>query len=137
MKTLLTAGLTLSGCIALRRHLNRNAPRDAEYAGGHIQVTELWNADGPFGLKVSRKDLLACSAAAMGALWLGRKRAPVAAGLVLGGGFSNLLERLRHQKVYDYVRFPEAPGKLKRYVFNLADFAIIAGCISLLAKKNR
>ena len=34
--------------------------------------------------------------------------------------------------VYDYVRFPKAPGALKRYVFNLADFAIFAGAIALL-----
>ena len=58
-------------------------------------------------------------------------------GLVLGGGLSNLLERLLHGKVYDYIQFPKAPGKLKRHVYNLADFAILLGGISLLFRKKK
>ena len=59
-------------------------------------------------------------------------------GLILGGGLSNLLERLRQGKVYDYVQFPKAPGRIKQYIFNLADFAIRLGglCLSL-RKKTR
>ena len=56
-----------------------------------------------------------------------KKHIPVGAGLALGGGLSNLAERLRHGRVYDYVRFPKAPKPANRYVYNLADFAIAAG----------
>ena len=49
------------------------------------------------------------------------------------------VERLRQGKVYDYVQFPKAPGRLKQYIFNLADFAILLGglCLSLRKKRIR
>ena len=56
---------------------------------------------------------------------------------MLGGGLSNLMERLLHGKVYDYLQFPKAPGRLKRYVYNLADFAILLGGIGLLLRKKK
>lgn len=49
---------------------------------------------------------------------------------------SNLWERLCHGRVFDYVHFPKAPGPLRHYVFNLADFAILAGVLALLRKKH-
>ena len=65
------------------------------------------------------------------------RRCRLGAGLILGGGLSNLWERLRHGRVYDYVRFPKAPGKLKQYVFNLADFAIFLGAALVLLGHGR
>jgi len=50
---------------------------------------------------------------------------------VLGGGLSNLWERVMHGGVYDYLQFPKAPEKLRRYVFNLADLAILFGVIAV------
>ena len=64
-----------------------------------------------------------------------RKRSPAAAGLVLGGGLSNLRERLHTGAVYDYLQFPKAPSPLNRYVFNLADLAIILGSCRLASGK--
>ena len=58
-------------------------------------------------------------------------------GLILGGGISNLLERLRQGKVYDYIQFPKAPGRIKQYIFNLADFAILLGGLCLSARKKK
>ena len=70
--------------------------------------------------------------------WTKRRSAPIGAGLLLGGGLSNLYERLRHGKVYDYLRFPKAPGFIKDYVYNLADFAIFIGAILLVfCRKKR
>ena len=66
-----------------------------------------------------------------------RKRAPAAAGLILGGGLSNLWERLRHGWVYDYLRFPKAPGPLGRYVYNLADLVLFLGAAGLLLGRRR
>lgn len=65
------------------------------------------------------------------------RRNPAAAGLVLGGGLSNLWERLRLGRVYDYIRFPKAPGRLGRYVFNLADLAVFLGAAGLLLGRRR
>ena len=45
-----------------------------------------------------------------------------------GGG----LGRLRRGRVFDYVQFPRAPGRGKRWVFNLADFSLFAGVLALL-----
>lgn len=134
MKTLLTGLLTFGACDTLRRRLEQ---RGEEYAGGHVKLTKLWNENGAFSLKIPREVLTAASAAALALLWSRRKTAPVSAGLVLGGGISNLLERLLRGKVLDYVQFPKAPGKLKQYVFNLADFAIFLGCAGVFLRRRK
>lgn len=131
MRTVLTGLTTFGTCTAARWYLDRSSRRDAECAGGHVKLTKLWNDGAAFGLGIRAEILPALSAAAMGLIWLQRKKSPVGAGLVIGGGLSNLAERLRRGKVYDYVQFPKAPGRLKRYVFNLADFAIFAGGVAL------
>ena len=61
----------------------------------------------------------------------------VGAGLLLGGGLSNLWERLRHGRVLDYLRVPKAPGMLKRYTYNLADLAIFLGAALLVLRRRR
>ena len=81
--------------------------------------------------------IAAASVVLLGVLWSKRKEHPVSTGLVLGGGLSNLLERLRQGKVYDYVQFPKAPGRWSRYVYNLADFAIMLGGVGLALKKKK
>ena len=65
-------------------------------------------------------------------LWL-----KVGAGLLLGGGLSNLLDRAKNGRVLDYIRLPKLPGKLKNTVFNLADVAIFFGALALLAAEIR
>lgn len=127
MKTLLTAITTFSACTAARWYLDSPHRGDKEYANGRIRMTALWNEGAAFGLKIPRNVLLSLSGAVLGTLWVERKRHPFGAGLALGGGLSNLAERLCHGRVYDYVRFPKAPKPANRYVYNLADFAIAAG----------
>ena len=131
MKTALTGLAVFAACGAVRRHLERKECRTAEYAGGRVCLTALRNEQGAFGLRLQKPALLALSGAALGMAVLLRRRSPIGAGLLLGGGAGNFWERLRHGSVYDYVRFPKAPGRLKRYVFNLADFAILAGSLLL------
>ena len=137
MRTTWITGLTLSGCTAARWYLNRTSWRDEEYAKGHIKLKTLWNDGAAFGLPIKSGALVAASASLMTWLWAQRKAHPVSTGLVLGGGLSNLLERLLHGRVYDYIQFPKAPGKLKRYVYNLADLAIFVGGIGLLFRKEK
>lgn len=131
MKTLLTGLAVFGACDAVRRRLERAGGSETVCAGGCVQLTALRNEKGAFGLCLPRTAILLLSGAALCAAWLLRRRQPLGAGLLLGGGGSNAWERLRHGAVYDYVRFPKAPGRLKRYVFNLADFAIFAGSLLL------
>ena len=133
MLTLLIAGVTLGTCGVLRACL-----RDRAASGGErVRFQPLWNRRGAFDLPLGRKALTALPALVLAAVWLCRRRSPVGAGLLLGGGLSNLWERLRQGAVFDYLRFPKAPGPLKRYVYNLADFAVFAGARALLLGKRR
>ena len=49
-------------------------------------------------------------------------------GLILGGGVSNLADRVRLGYVVDFLRFPIIPA------FNLADTAVVVGICVLLAR---
>ena len=137
MVTLLTALAVLGGCSAARWYLDRTSRRETEYGRGRVRLTALWNGGGAFGLPIKRKTLTALSAAGLALVPALARRCRLGAGLILGGGLSNLWERLRHGRVYDYVRFPKAPGKLKQYVFNLADFAIFLGAALVLLGHGR
>lgn len=134
---LLTAAAVLTACTAARKALCRAGRRETSHWGGRVRLTALWNGGGAFGLPVGRRPLLALSAAALAEVLRRRRRNPAAAGLVLGGGLSNLWERLRRGRVYDYLRFPRAPGPLGRYVYNLADLAVFLGAAGLLAGRRR
>lgn len=57
--------------------------------------------------------------------------------LLLGGGISNLIDRMKKGSVTDYVRFPKFPvKKISELVFNLSDFGIFAGVFCLLFRKK-
>ena len=131
MITLLTAALTLTACTLARWYLERPGRRERSALGGRIKLTALWNRGAAFGLPLGREALIVLSALVLGVTVLFRRRSPFGAGLVLGGGLSNLWERLRYGKVLDYLRFPAAPGKLKKYVYNLADLALFLGALLL------
>ena len=131
MITLLTAALTLTACTLARWYLERPGRRERSALGGRIKLTALWNRGAAFGLPLGREALMVLSALVLGVTVLLRRRSPFGAGLVLGGGLSNLWERLRYGKVLDYLRFPAAPGKLKKYVYNLADLALFLGALWL------
>ncbi len=136
MLTVCTALGVFGASAAARWYLNRSSRRETAFWGGRVRLRALWNQGAAFGLPLPKEALPLVSAAALGALWSQRRRRPLAVGLLLGGGASNLSERVRHGRVYDYVQFPKAPGRLRRYVFNLADFAILGGGL-LLLRRNR
>ncbi len=137
MITACIAAVTLGGCVAARWYLDRPSRREKTCAGGLVRLKVLWNEGAAFGLPIGRDVVTSMSAVLLGVLWAKRKEHPVSTGLVLGGGLSNLLERLWRGKVYDYVQFPKAPGRWSRYVYNLADFAIILGGVGLMFRKKR
>ena len=131
--TFFTALAAYSGCAAARRYLDRHPAcarpgrRDADGLPGWVRLKGAWNEGAAFGLPIPTGALPLVSAAALGLLWSGRKRCPLGTGLILGGGLSNLRERVQEGKVYDYLQFPRAPRPLDRYVFNLADLCIFTG----------
>ena len=49
--------------------------------------------------------------------------------LVLGGALSNLTDRIRDGAVTDFVNFEVGPKRFRQVVFNLGDFAILAGAL--------
>ena len=106
-------------------------------AEGRIRLTALWNDGAAFSLPLKRKLVTALSILILPLVWVFRRRSPIGAGLALGGGLSNLWERLRRGVVYDYVQFPKLP-KIGRYVWNLADLAILIGglLLALLERKK-
>lgn len=137
LTTICIAAAVLSACTAARRALCRAGRRETSQWGGRVRLTALWNGGAAFGLPIGRKPLLALSLGALAAVIRYGRRSPAAAGLVLGGGLSNLWERLVRGRVYDYLRFPRAPGFLRRYAFNLADLAVFLGTAGLLLGGDR
>lgn len=137
MKTICTAAAVFGSCTALRWYLNRSSRRDASLCGDRVRLTDLRNRGAAFGLPLPAEMVEPLSAAALGAVWAVRRRSPLGAGLLLGGGWSNLWERARHGAVCDYMQFPNLPEPWNRYVYNLADFAILAGGVCLAAGRRR
>ena len=125
--TLFTALAAWSGCAAARLYLDRTSRRDGDHFGGRVRLKSMWNEGAAFSLPIPAEGLPLASAAALALLWARRRRCPLGTGLILGGGLSNLQERLTEGRVYDYLQFPRAPGPLNRYVFNLADLCVLAG----------
>jgi signal peptidase II len=111
----------------------------------HIVLGEQVDVLGPLKLTLSHNEgvafglahgggvlLVAISLIALGVvLWL-FSRDPqrpgmwVATGLLAGGAFGNLIDRIRHGHVTDFIELPHWPP------FNLADCAITCGVIILL-----
>lgn len=70
-----------------------------------------------------------------------RNAAAVKLGLscLIGGGFSNLYDRIQKGYVVDYVSFGFGPKRFRKLVFNLADFFVFAGiflCLVSYFKKE-
>lgn len=137
MGTIFAALAAYSGCTAARWYLNRSSRRDTDCLGGRVRLKSLWNEGAAFGLPIPAEVLPLASAAALGLLWSGRRRCPLGTGLILGGGLSNLQERLTEGRVYDYLQFPRAPKPLDRYVFNLADLCVFTGGILCLRRGGK
>lgn len=136
MVTLLVALAGLAACTAARWYLNRASRRESTHLGGFLRVTELWNRGAAFDLPIPKQALHAVSGAVLGLAWLLRRRSPLGAGLALGGGLSNLWERLRHGRVYDYLAFPKLPG-IREYIYNLADLLIFLGGLLFLFRRKK
>lgn len=70
------------------------------------------------------------AAAVAFAAWRGSVRPPLAAGLVIGGAFANVADRLTAGSVIDFISIGRWP------IFNFADIFIIAGLLLLIFLSN-
>ena len=134
--TAIAAGTALSLCALVRRGLEAGKG-PASLLGGRVLVRRLYNRGSGFGLvPLDARQVAPLSLAALWALlrWGGSR---LGAGLLLGGGLSNLYERVRRGRVLDYLRFPRAPGVLKKYTYNLADLFILLGAVLLLLRGRK
>ena len=105
-----------------------------------VDLVMAWNRGVSYSLLTSDTDagrwlLIAatCAASLALAVWLWRSRtAPtcVALGLLIGGAFGNLVDRIAYGAVVDFVSLHA--GGFRWYVFNGADCAITVGVVLLL-----
>lgn len=124
------------------KKLSREGKLTTICAKGHIRLTHLENEGMIFGLcrkQQSLSSVLPCvSLVAVLACFLphfSQKNALSKAGIALFtlGGISNIFDRIRRGSVTDYIQFPKLPvKKLKRLVWNVADFMILIGAVFAL-----
>ena len=134
--TAIAAGAALSLCALVRRGLEAGKG-PASLLGGRVLVRRLYNLGSGFGLvPLDARQVAPLSLAALWALlrWGGSR---LGTGLLLGGGLSNLYERVRRGRVLDYLRFPRAPGVLKKYTYNRAELFILLGAVLLLLRRRK
>ena len=111
----------------------------------YLDLVLAWNTGISYGLFQQTGPfwqwaLLALKVVAVALLltWLVRTRSRLsglALGLIVGGAIGNGIDRLVHGAVMDFVLFhiTAATWTFQWYVFNLADAAIVAGVIGLIA----
>lgn len=142
MLSLLCAAALLAADYILR-FLSRRGKLRRTLPGGWIRLETLENrgmAGGALKNHPRLARILPCGALAAllalcgGELLHGRGLCRWGAALLCAGGLGNVLERLIRGGVTDYIRFPGLPGKhLRRLVWNLADFMLLAGTLLLAA----
>lgn len=140
LTTAVTALVDLGIKEAIEKTDDSKFPRELEGTKGLIMLHKNHNDGLPFGAlrtkpKLVRQLPLAMFSSAAGIFaWLYPKKGHVAEklglALILGGGFSNLADRLRRGYVVDY--FSIQWKALKKVVFNLGDMAIFLGSFLMM-----
>ena len=96
------------------------------------------NKDTAFGaVKVGAANCQELSAAGLGCvlaeywrqIFNGNKMGRIGLAMVLGGGFSNYMDRRNKGYVTDYVSFNVKKKEIRKMVFNISDFCIIGGTV--------
>ena len=111
-----------------------------EVAGDLVRITKHYNDGGIFGLFGDSALILGIASFAVIAVIFmyqareGTTTGPLLSlglGLLLGGAIGNLVDRLRHQYVIDFVDM--GIGSFRWYTFNVADAAISTSIVILIA----
>lgn len=125
------------------KHLNEKALR--EVAGDKILLRKLHNYGAACNLGEKYPEVIEKSTLV---LWIalfayylkqwgrsGKRLEKLGGALLLGGGLSNLTDRLTKGYVTDYFSLNVKWEKIRCLVFNLSDFCIMAGiCLSMLSR---
>lgn len=59
----------------------------------------------------------------------GSKMLKIGLSFLLGGAFSNTYDRVKRGYVVDYLRIPVGPKFIRKFIWNIGDFAIIIGAL--------
>ncbi len=115
-------------------------PKDVKGTDGKIRVFKNHNSGLPFGFLKDRQGIvkaLPCAVMAVAAGFFavllpqrGYRAEKFGLAMILGGGISNLADRLRHGYVVDYLNVKL--GRLKKVVFNVADLCVISGALAVV-----
>lgn len=130
--------LSLAACVALVDQLAKQAVESRLVIGervdviGPLQLTNVGNTGIAFGLAGGGgKAIVFLTIVALAMIVVLFARDPLrrgawlAVGLLLGGAAGNLIDRIAHEAVTDFIKLPMWPS------FNLADVAITVGVILL------
>lgn len=121
-----------------KRQESQWADREISLKGvGPIRLTLFHNKGAFLGLGKEKPSLVKCVSGLLLALpFLGYMYTIYKKGsylsrlgyeLLLGGGLSNVYDRIYKGGVIDYIQLPQAYGKVKNIIFNIADVAILVG----------
>lgn len=130
---LLLASVLLADQLTKRLVRSRVLQGDSDSVLPGVSIVHVRNQGVAFGAFSGRPVVLVVVAVALAGLvaWFAlHARRPLIwlpTGLILGGALGNVLDRLRDGAVTDFIKLPAWPA------FNLADVAITAGVLALLA----
>jgi signal peptidase II len=129
-----------------KRHLSQK--EEKELFGGKIRLRLLYNPGAALGFLQKKPSLLLAGNSLLlgGAIgWFaqtlrgkGQTAKKLALALLVGGGVSNLIDRVRCGSVTDYfsLNVPERFQRLRNVVFNLSDMCIFLGTLIYFISKS-
>lgn len=144
MKYAVVAASVFAGDFFLKKHMEeqRDMQERTEILGGKLVLKKYHNRGAALNFMEKRPKLVKRASGgillALSLLWSGmlrkEKNPGVLAGLslALGGGASNLHDRIMRGYVVDYFSFRTPWKKLNQIVFNLSDMCIFLGCFLII-----
>ncbi len=139
MTDIILAAAVFGGDQAVKRFMEKklNFHEEKPVCNGFVTLTKHHNSGSAGNCFQGKKDLLiAISSAILGGVCVllamikkrqGKGYLKLAYSLILGGGLSNLYDRLTLGYVVDYFRFSKMPRPIRKLVFNFADLAVFLG----------
>lgn len=141
MKYAVVAATVFAGDFFLKKHVeeHRDMKEQTEICGGRIVVRKYHNGGVALNFMENRPDLVRkiCGSVllVLGIIWfllLRKKDNPgvlLGLSLLVGGGASNLYDRLARGYVVDYFSFRTPWKKFNQIIFNISDMCIFLGGI--------
>ena len=125
----------------VKRRIDRKMETDEQkdIFGGRLILQKHYNEGAALGIFASQPKavlwiqgaFLSITAVYYALLLLKKERTglKISLGMLLGGGMSNLYDRLKKRHVVDYIKIPSKNRRLSRIVFNISDIFIFAGTV--------